>query len=238
VAALPVRSAVIDGEVVVLDERGRSNFGDLQAAMTRGGGRQAVMFAFDLLFYDGMDLRPWKLDARRAVLEGLIGDGHGTALVLSQEFEGHGGDIFAHACRLGLEGIVSKRRDRPYRSGKCEDWVKTKCVMSDEFVIIGYQPSSAFRGMLGAIHVATMLADRLHYAGAVGSGFSEKAARGLKSRLDKLVSQTPVISNLKIKDAVWCRPEIRAEIAYRDVTREGMLRHASFKSIVGDDSGA
>ncbi|WP_020175371.1 non-homologous end-joining DNA ligase [Methyloferula stellata] len=233
VEALPVRSAIIDGEAVVLDEFGRSHFGDLQKALGRcGGGAKIQIFAFDLLYFDGMDLRAWPLENRHAVLEGLIGDGTGAALVISQEFDAPGARIFDHACRVGLEGIVSKRRDRPYRSGKKNgDWLKIKCVQSDTFLIIGYQPSTAMRGALGAIHVATVLADRLHYAGAVGTGFSERVARDLKARLDKLVSQTPIISGLRLDKAVWCRPELKAEIAYRDITRAGQLRHASFKRV-------
>jgi bifunctional non-homologous end joining protein LigD len=234
VEALPARSAIIDGEAVVLDEAGRSHFGDLQVALGRhGGGAKIVLHAFDLLYYDGMDIRVWPLDSRRAVLEGLIGNGHGTALVLSEEFDAPGAQIFEHACKLGLEGIVSKRRGGPYRSGKKHnEWVKTKCVQADEFVIIGYQPSTAMRGALGAIHVATPLADRLHYAGSVGTGFSERVARDLKARLDRLASDTPIISKLRIDKAVWCRPELKVEIAYRAVTRDGQLRHASFKGLL------
>lgn len=216
VEALPVRSAILDGEAVVLDEFGRSHFGELQLALGhKGGGANIRLMAFDLLYFDGMDIRAWPLENRRAVLEGLVGDGHGTALILSEEFDAPGAQIFEHACKLGLEGIVSKHRDKPYHSGKKhDDWKKIKCIQSDEFLIIGYQPSTAMRGALGAIHVATVLADRLHYAGSVGTGFSERVARDLKARLDKLASQTPIISSLKVDKAVWCRPELKAEVAY------------------------
>ncbi len=95
VEALPVRSAILDGEAVVLDEFGRSHFGDLQLALGRkGGGEQILMLAFDLLYYDGMDIRAWPLEKRRAVLEGLVGDGYGTGLVLSEEFDAPGTQIF------------------------------------------------------------------------------------------------------------------------------------------------
>ncbi|WP_158811382.1 RNA ligase family protein, partial [Beijerinckia sp. L45] len=140
-AALPglkARSAVIDGEAVVLDEEGRSNFAELQAALTKHGAEAAVMYAFDLLFLDGEDLRTKPLEERRALLAPLLKKS-GTIL-MSEEFTGAGADLFRVACEHELEGIVSKRLDVPYRSGRVKTWLKTKCVQSDAFVIVGYQP--------------------------------------------------------------------------------------------------
>lgn len=138
---LPVYSVVIDGEAVVLNEQGKSDFGALQAVLGRkgrGSADQAVLFAFDLLFLDGHDLRSWKLEGRRDAQESLIEPGS-RRVMLSEELEGDGRTIWAHACRYGLEGIVSKRRDAPYRSGRRNKWRKIKCVLSDTFVVIGYE---------------------------------------------------------------------------------------------------
>ncbi len=224
-----MESAIIDGEAVVVDERGRSRFGDIQAALARrGSGNDILLYAFDLLYFDGLDIRHWPLRNRRAILEGLLAGERG-AVAISEEFEVPGEAAFKVACEYGLEGIVSKRRGRPYTSAKGADRGKTKCVSTDKFVIIGHQPGA--HGGLGALHVATELADRLHYVGAAGTGFSERVARELKAKLDALSTKTPAIAGLKVKGAVWCMPTLRAEVAYRDVTREGILRHASFKGL-------
>jgi bifunctional non-homologous end joining protein LigD len=229
IAELPVQSAVIDGEAVVLDAQGRSHFGDLQAALgSRAGCETILLYAFDLLYFDGLDIRHWPWRNRRAVLEGLLASERG-AVHLSEEFGVSGEVAFKVACQHELEGIVSKRIDRPYASGKGKDWLKTKCLMSDTFIIIGYQPG--VRGSLGAIHVATDLGDKLHYVGAVGTGFSERAARELKAAIDAIAKDATPIAGLKLKGARWCQPEIRVEVAFRAVTREGLLRHASFKGL-------
>ena len=184
--ALPIHNAVIDGEAVVLDEAGRSDFGALQAAlgkMGRGTADRAVLYAFDLLFLDGHDLRPWKLEGRRDALESIL-DHTSRTVMLSEEIEGDGPTIWAHACRHGLEGIVSKRRDAPYVSGRRDEWRKTKCVLSDTFVVIGYELTD---GRLGSVRLAEEREGVLHPTGGVGTGFTVASARELKRQLDRLV---------------------------------------------------
>lgn len=224
----------------MLDAKGRSDFGLLQAALGtsgRGPGKDAavaaVLYAFDLLFLDGHDLRNWPLDNRRDALLTTIGD---TDKVLRfNDVSGTiGADLFAVACVHGLEGIVSKRKRRPYRSGRSEDWLKTKCVQDATFVVIGYQPSSASPPALGAIHVAEESEAGLIYAGAVGTGFSVAAAHALQKRLDAISAAAPAITGLRIKGAKWARPELRADVSYRARTRKGMLRHANFKGLRED----
>jgi bifunctional non-homologous end joining protein LigD len=145
---LNVRSAVIEGEAVVLDDMGRSNFAELQADLTRHGSNRAVMYAFDLLFLDGEDLRAKPLADRRQALAFLMRPA--SAVVFSDGYAGAGADLFEIACEHELEGIVSKRLDAPYRPGRSKTWLKTKCVLSESFVVIGYQPTSgAVRGALG-----------------------------------------------------------------------------------------
>jgi bifunctional non-homologous end joining protein LigD len=155
---LPVRSAILDGEAVVLDEQGRSSFSALQAALGSRHGpghraaREAVLYVFDLLHLDGRDLRREPLEARRAALVELLSTAPQTGTVrLSEHVEGQGEAMFRHACRMRLEGIVSKRRDRPYVSGLSKDWLKIKCLLREAFVIAGFIVSVGARGRLGAL---------------------------------------------------------------------------------------
>ncbi len=231
VAALKVRSAVIDGEAVVLDEKGRSNFAELQADLTRHGSPRAVLYAFDLLFLDGEDLRAKPLEDRRAALGGILPAG--GVVVMSEAYVGAGADLFRIACEHELEGIVSKRLDKPYKSGRRLEWLKTKCVQSDAFVVIGYQPTSgAVRGALANIKIATFDGARLRYAGAVGTGFSDAVATALRKRLDAIVTAKCPVAGLKGKGTVWVSPDLQAKIAYRGLTTAGELRHASFKGLI------
>ena len=229
-AALKVRSAVIDGEAVILDDRGRSSFAELQADLDLHGSDRAVLYAFDLLFLDGEDLRKKPLEERRLALGGMIPKR--SAILMSEEFGGAGADLFKIACENELEGIVSKRLDRAYRSSRSRDWLKTKCVLSDAFVIIGYQPGTgAVRTPIANIKIARFDGERLRYAGAVGTGFSEAVAAALRQRLDRIKASGCAVRGLKVGGAVWVSPDLRARVAYRGETTSGELRHASFKGL-------
>ena len=228
---LKIRLAVIDGEAVVLDDRGRSNFAELQADLTHHGSPRAVLYAFDLLFFDGEDLRAKALEERRAALGGILQTG--GAVILSEEFAGAGADLFRIADEHGPEGIVPKRLEKPYRSGRRLEWLKTKCVHSDTFVVIGYQPTSgAVRGALANLKIVTFDGTRLRYAGAVGTGFSDTVAAALRGRLDTIATRKCPVAGLRGKCAVWDTPDLPAEIAYRGLTTTGELRHASFRGLV------
>ena len=222
---------MIDGEAVILDERGRSSFAELQADLDRHGSERAVLYAFDLLFLDGEALWKKPLEERRLALGSIIPAR--SAILLSEDHGGPGAELFRIACEHELEGIVSKRLDRVYHSGRSRDWLKTKCVQADTFVIIGYQPGSgAVRTPLANIKVATFDGKRLRYAGAVGTGFSEVVAAALRVRLDRISTPRCPIAGLRVGGAVWVSPDLRAEIAYRGLTTAGELRHASFKGLV------
>ena len=233
VAALKARSAVIDGEAVILDARGASSFAELQADLDRHGSRRAVLVAFDLLFLDGEILWTKPFAERRAALAGLIPAD--APIVLSEVYVGDGADFFRVACEHELEGIVSKRLDKPYRAGRSKVWLKTKCVVAEEFVIIGYQPTSgAVRGALANLKIATFDGTRLRYAGAVGTGFSEAVAAALRKRLDAIVTPRCAVAGLKSKGAIWVAPDLKARVAYRGLTTAGELRHASFKGLADE----
>lgn len=141
---LGVATAILDGEAVVLDEQGRANFGMLQQSLGGRGGKrtsgEAIFMAFDILYFDGHDLRQLGLSSRRHLLEGLVTDREGF-IRLSEEIEADGDQLLALACDHDLEGIIAKDRDSTYRSGRLGDWVKIKCLQSDSFVIVGYPRS-------------------------------------------------------------------------------------------------
>ena len=151
-----------------------------------------------------------------------------SAILLSEDHSGPGADLFLIACEHEFEGIVSKRLDKPNRSGRRAEWLKTKCVQSDTFVIIGFQPGSgAVRTPLANIKVATFDGTRLRYAGAVGTGFSEAVCLGL-ARASRPACRGRGAS---CPGAVWVDPSLRAEVAYRGVTTASELRHASFRGL-------
>jgi bifunctional non-homologous end joining protein LigD len=165
---------ILDGEAVVLDEQGRSDFGRLQNSLGGRGGKlpagDAILYAFDLLYLDGRDLTKMEYDGRRSLLEDVVGsDGQGS-IRLSEEFVVDPDLLLAHACSHELEGIIAKNRDRPYRSGRTGDWLKIKCVQSDTFAIVGYEPSKAMAGAIGSLLLAGLKGTEFVYVGSVGTG--------------------------------------------------------------------
>lgn len=231
-AALRVTSAIIDGEACVLDEYGASDFNALQRSLGGRGGKavsqDAMLYAFDLLYLDGYDLRPKTLVERRKLLAGLI-DGQGTIL-LSEEVEADGAAFLKQACSMGLEGIIAKRRSASYRSGRGGEWLKIKCVQSEGFVIIGYEPSRAAHGGIGRVLLAARSGDHLAYVGGVGTGFSFKSGTELREQLNAIEVPKPIVP-LKRKGVIWTAPELVAEIEFRGWTTDQKLRHASYKGL-------
>lgn len=231
--ALPADSFILDGEAVVLDQQGASDFGALQNALGGRGGQRhaglAILYAFDLLYLDGKDLRRLPLDERRRELEELIGAGS-PALRLSEEVVADGAAFLRHACAMGLEGIIAKRRSAPYRSGRGGDWQKVKCVQTETFFIVGYEPSPAALGGIGRLLLAAVKGDRLVYVGSVGTGFTTLKATELRDQLSDLLTETPPVAK-KAKEVKWVAPVLAAEIAFRGWTTDGMLRHASYKGL-------
>ena len=229
---LGLDSAILDGEAVVLDERGASDFGALQRALGGRGGKRsaagAILYAFDLLYLDGRDLRGLTLDERRDMLTGAIKP-HGS-IRMSEELDADGAEFLKLACKLGLEGIIAKRRDAPYRSGRGGDWLKIKCIQSETFLILGYEPSAPALGGIGRLLLAARKGDGLAYVGSVGTGFTTKTATDLKVRLRELVVDKPAIP-IKAKGTVWVTPGLPAEVAFRGWTNDGNLRHASYKGL-------
>ncbi|MBY3447452.1 non-homologous end-joining DNA ligase [Rhizobium laguerreae] len=241
--ALPVTTAIVDGEAVVLDERGRSDFGLLQQSLGGRGGKKissdAIFMAFDLLYFDGHDLTKSELDVRRHLLEDLVPAGRQGDIRLSEEIEADGDQLLASACEHGLEGIIAKRRDAPYRSGRLGDWLKIKCVQSNSFFVVGYERSAAARRQMASLLLAARMGDDLVYVGSVGTGFKESDISELRGMIDTITRKTPPLpySGAR-KNVIWLQPTLIAEIEYRAWTEDGKLRHASYKGLREEQDSA
>ncbi|SFD61213.1 bifunctional non-homologous end joining protein LigD [Bosea sp. CRIB-10] len=236
-AALPCEAALIDGEVVALGENGISSFSALQAALSEGKTENLVFYAFDLLHLDGENLQPEPLLARKERLEDLLSSaGQDTPLRYSEHFIEPGQTMLRHACRMGLEGVISKRAGAPYRSGRGRDWIKSKCTQRQEFVIAGYVPSKAARNQLGSLVLGYHEGDELKPAGRVGTGFTRNSATALKKTLDTIATKASPFSGEagRERGIVWVRPELVAEIAFGSWTASKTLRHASFLGLRED----
>jgi bifunctional non-homologous end joining protein LigD len=195
--ALEVDAALLDGEVVSEDERGIPRFGDLQADLKSGRRDRLRYHVFDLLYLDGLDLTGATLLDRKSLLERLLGQASaGSPLRYSEHSDENGATMLKHACHMGLEGIVSKRRDLRYRSGRGEHWLKIKCVQAQEFVILGYVPSTAGADMVGSLVLGYYEDGKLVHAGRVGTGWTHKLSRSLRETIEKLQAPKPTFDYL------------------------------------------
>ena len=238
VAALPAEAALLDGELVVEDDKGISSFSLLQTDLKDGRGDRLVYYVFDLLHLDGRDLTGEPLVRRKAELQRLLkaADKNGP-IRYAEHFTEDGPVILKHACGLNLEGIVSKRKDAPYRSGRSENFIKAKCHNAQEFVVAGYSPASADPHAVGALTVAVHDKGELRYAGRVGTGYTHKTARELWRRLKSLKIDKPPLTlpkDERRKDVIWVKPQLVIEVEYRGVTHGNVLRQASFKGLRED----
>jgi bifunctional non-homologous end joining protein LigD len=235
---LGLASALIDGEVVVQDGAGLTSLNDLQMDLEAGRQDRFRYFAFDLLYCEGFDLRTAILVDRKALLAQLLPGDHTSNIIYSEHLETEGPVVLEHSCRLGLEGIISKRGDLPYRSGRGDHWLKSKCRQSQEFVILGYVASTAASNAIGSLLLGYHDGKRLLYAGRVGTGWSAAQAQRLKATLDKLKTGKPKLHNAvpdgQEKGVVWVAPRLACEVEYRDWTRDRLIRQSSFKGLRED----
>jgi bifunctional non-homologous end joining protein LigD len=233
------RSALLDGEVVVLDANGRSDFQLLQNSLHEGQQARCVYFAFDLLHLDGEDLRRLPLRERKQKLRALISGRERGVLRYSEHVVGQGPAFFERACALHAEGIVSKRASAPYVSRRDRSWLKIKCVERQEFVIGGFTLPAGSRTHLGALLLGTHGPHgELVYAGRVGTGFTQASLAELHEHLRGLVqTQSPFADPPRGAQTIgvrWVRPELVAEIEFAEQTRDGLVRHASFRGLRTD----
>jgi bifunctional non-homologous end joining protein LigD len=230
---LKVRSALIDGEAVVLDANGKSDFQALQTSL-KGGKANLVYFAFDLLELDGEDLTREPLRARKQKLSKLLGKRKDT-IRYSEHVEGKGEALLQRFCAAGLEGVISKRADASYTGIRSDGWLKTKCIRRQEFVIVGWTPSDKARGFRGLL-LAVNEKGKLRYAGKVGTGFDGAEIDRLLKRMKPLerTSATVEAPRAAVKGAHWIEPKLVAEIAYTEETTDGVLRHPSYLGLRED----
>ncbi len=236
-ARLPLHDAVIDGEMVSLRPDGVSSFPDLQAALSAGQDAKLHFYAFDLLYIDGWDLQKCRLLDRKAALAGLLGN-RGT-IRFSEHHQGHSREMRRNACRMHLEGLIFKRADAPYRSGRGSSWVKVKCQGREELVVLGWTPPAGTRQGIGALHLGYYDPQgALHYAGAVGTGFSDAELKRLRSILNGLAADEPEnlqVAGEKLDRAIrWVRPERVAEISFTDWSGSGRVRHGVYLGLRED----
>jgi bifunctional non-homologous end joining protein LigD len=239
-ARLSAETALIDGEVVVEDETGASSFSLLQQALKNGGAGRMVFYAFDLLHLDGADLRKSALTERKQALAKLIKPFPKTGNIrFSQSFDDEGPVLHKHACRLGLEGIVSKRSDAPYHSGRGHDWLKIKCTDRQEFVIGGFAPSTNDAHSIGALALGYYDGGKLHYAGRTGTGFTHASARSIYKALKPLLRDKSAFDGVPVSErgknaATWVDPKLVAEVDFHGWTHDDHVRHASFQGLRED----
>lgn len=235
--ALPVKTALIDGEVVVENENGASDFSALQAALSEGRADRFIFYAFDLLHLDGYDLREAPLLARKEALAAILPESGGI-IRYNAHFDENGELVFRHACRLSLEGVVSKLRDGPYRSGRSKDWQKSKCVERQEFVIGGYALSTTSRQAIGSLALGYYDKEKLIHVGRVGTGFTSAVAKDLYKRLARIRAQSSPFAEPLSAEArrglEFVEPQLVAEVEFRGWTADRDLRHASFRGLRED----
>ena len=220
-------SAVLDGEIVVVEDN-RTNFSLLQADLANGRKDRMALYLFDILFLNGKDLRNEPLIERKAVLEGLCRKLH-SPIFYSQHFEVDGSELFESAKRMNLEGIVSKKRDAPYKSNRTENWIKVKTVQRARFPIVGFVPDI---GGISALYLGKHEGKQLVYAGKVGSGFSHTTSMSVRKKLEGLVtSEQRLTRKVRKPKARWVEPRFFAEVEYRDITADGLLRQSAFKGL-------
>ncbi|MES2260228.1 MAG: DNA ligase D [Pseudomonadota bacterium] len=226
-----------DGEIVVHDDKGRPDFGLLQQAFDSEKTNRIVYFLFDAPYLDGRDVREVPLQQRRELLATVLQDKTSSMVRFSSELEAPPTEMMTAACKMGLEGIIGKRRESPYATGRSKDWIKLKCGQRQEFVIGGYTDPQGARKGIGALLLGTHGKDgKLHYAGNVGSGFDAESLDSLKAKLDRLAVDAPPFAAGRAiaKGAHWVKPTLVAEVSFGSWTRAGSVRHAVFQGLRGD----
>ena len=224
---IKANSAVVDGEIVVPAADGTADFSVLQNEL-KGKSKSIVLVAFDLLYLNGRDIRKLPLFQRKAELKQILS---GTDIKFSESFKIDGREMFAHACKLGLEGVVSKVRGSPYPKGRTNEWVKKTCLQRETLTIAGFALDGT---KWDGLYVGRRRGADLVYAGKVDHGFDKVSAADLQKRLKPLIRKTqPYTRRIGHKD-IWVEPKLLAEIEYRAKSAEGKVRHPFFRGLRED----
>lgn len=238
IGVLRCATAVLDGELCAVDAFGRTDFGQLALARRGEGDSQLVYFVFDLLLLDGVDLRRQPLAARRVALERLVKNERRGPLRRSLRWPS-GDAAMRAAMEAGLEGVIAKREDRAYRSGRSLDWVKVKLLEEAEFVLIGVTAPKGARAGVGALLLGIREQRRgaLRYAGKVGSGMDRQALQLLARHATELATDTAAVTDPPSeRDVTWVRPELVVQVRFTEWTRDGHLRHPVYLGLREDKS--
>src|SRR5712692_4827823 len=235
---LKATSAMLDGEIVIVDAQGRSSFQKLQRAMGKATTTGFAYEVFDVIYLDGFSLTQTPLKHRKELLKSLVGSNSRSVIRYSEHISGSGDEFFKHACEYGIEGIVSKLANSHYESTRNRNWLKVKCAKQQEFVIAGYTPSSKGLPGFGSLVLGVYEKGKLVYAGRVGTGFTFKQRSDLKKQLDKVARKTSPLAVVPkdpgLRETKWTEPKMIAEVAFTEWTSDGSIRHPSFQGLRED----
>ena len=237
IGSMKLPSGWYDGEIVVPNEHGIPDFGALQRSFETGTTGDVVLYLFDLPYFDGHDLRALPLEARRDVLKNVLATSNSERVRLSEVFEASPQSMVESACKMGLEGIIAKRRSGKYVSSRSTDWIKLKCSQRQEFVVGGFTPPQGTRAGFGALLLGVHDAEgTLQYAGNVGTGFSEKTLASITKALKSSARGTsPFAPGTKVEGRPhWVTPALVAEVSFAEWTSNGRVRHAVFRGLRTD----
>ena len=237
ISMLGLESAVLDGEVAMMAADGTTNFQSLQNHIGSGRDSQVRYYLFDLLYLNGNDVRAARLLDRKQLLQSLVTRENEQRLVISDHIVGNGPTVFQQACKLGMEGIVSKRIDSRYVPGRTTNWLKTKCLQSDDFVVAGYTLPSKSRIGLGALVLGRYDGHgNLNYVGRVGTGFTEKTLVELLALFEGMRTKTCPLSRMdhREKDTCWVIPNLIVEVEFGGWTNDGLIRFGVYRGIRDD----
>ncbi|QEI08836.1 DNA ligase D [Pigmentiphaga aceris] len=236
VKALGLPSGWLDGEIVVPDAHGVPDFQLLQNALDAARGDVIQYYLFDLPFFNGLDLRQSPLSERRALLGKLLEDAPDPRVRFSESFDATPQSLLHSACSLHMEGVIGKRADAHYSTGRSSNWIKLKCTQRQEFVVIGYTDPQGSRLGLGALALGVYdAAGKLHYMGNVGTGFTQDVLKDLKTRLEKLhVDKTPAVNAARNLRVNWVKPTLVAEVSFAGWTRDKKIRQGVYHGLRND----
>ena len=237
----PINRAILDGEIVSLNQEGRSDFQQLQNLIKHRADQSLVYYLFDAPHLQGYDLTQAPLFERKKVLSQLVaklGQKNGGALRYSDHIQGHGESVLQQACQGGMEGIVCKRADSTYQQLRSPDWRKLKCTRRQEFVIGGYTKPSGSRVGFGALLLGYYKDGELIYSGRVGTGFNDQSLRELSAALRKRKATLPPFNNpptgSEVRGVTWVKPDLVGVVEFTEWTDDGLLRHPSFQGLRED----